>query len=273
MNTTSFIPQSIAEALELAKIYAASSIVSDQEREDAATRSSALAVSLADAIVSDMFVRILAGAARGLDPSTSLAYFSIIKGTLRATREAPLALCRAHLEEMDERSFTLSRLQDLEFISSGFRDDDAREAAEREVLRHNWRAQDPANTEGKLYAIQVAAAEHLRRLEREGRTEPAGFRASLCAVKRRGENRWHVRIFDLGEAEARGWMNPDNEWWTKFTDDAMRYQARQPLLRLAFADVIGNLPTEDDARGLATITPRTEPPPAEPGVQSGVLAV
>lgn len=276
MTAASFIPTDIDRALALARIYAASSIVTPAERAEAAARAGALDVPLAEALVGDMFVRILAGAARGIDPSTSLAYFSIINGTLRATREAPLALCRGMIEEIDERLVPFAALQELEHIVSGYSDADPGDAVELDRVRFNWRAADDVGTPGKHYALQVRAAERRKLLEGAGfDPETPGYKAAVCAVRRKGERTWHVRIFDVEEAHARGFIVPENEWWTRFTDDALRYQARQPLLRAVFPDILGNLPVEDEAR--VAPPPAASSPPAEAAgalnVQDGVEAV
>lgn len=276
MTASSFIPTDIDKALALAKIYAASSIVTAADRAEAAVRAAALDVPLAEALVGDMFVRILAGAARGIDPSTSLAYFSIINGTLRATREAPLALCRGMIEEMDERLVPFATLQDLEHITSGYRDPEGDDLADLERVRFNWRAQDDISTPGKHYALQVRAAERRQLLEGAGfDPETAGYRAAVCAVRRKGERTWHVRIFDVEEANARGFMVPENDWWMRFTDDALKYQARQPLLRTVFPDILGNLPIEDEARVASPALASSAPadPAGAPSVQDGVEAL
>lgn len=285
---TDLVPKSIAEIERLAAIYASSSLVTPDEREAAAKRAHAMGVQVADAIRGDLFVRLLAGASRGLDPSTSLSYFSIYGGAVRATREAPLALVRGQVAEMDERLLTLHELQMMERISVGYPSDHP-DLQDHEVLerrRYNWRAHGAddgvsaeASTLAKFHALQVRVVERLRLLEAAGRDDDAAFKAAVCAVRRRGEGAWHVRIFDLDMAAERGLCdNPENEWWQKWQDDALKYQARQPLLRTVFPDLLGNVPIDDDVRvapasPVSSTSPGTAEAAGPPDVQEGVTRV
>lgn len=255
--TCSFIPNSLAEVRELAKMFASSGIVGDDDKADAAKRASALGCTIAEALQADLMIKIMAGAARDLDPATSLMYFAVYGGAVRCVREGPLALVQKSglLAERDERVITAPTLQALEHIATGRDDIDPEEIAGARSL---WAGEE--NSEGKFLALQVRAVERLRQLERT-RDGWAGYQAAVCAVRR--GTRWYVKISDIDHAEARGLLSADSDYWQRFQEVALMYAARQPLLREVFADVIGGLAVDDSPRtGTSTIpeTPASGPP-------------
>ena len=251
--TCNFIPQSLADVRELAKMFAASGIVSDDDKADAAKRAAAYGCTIAEALQADLMIKIMAGAARDIDPATSLMYFAVYGGAVRAVREGPLALVQrsGKLEEIDERVITEVSIKALEYIDTGREDVDADEL---ESLRANWAAE--SNNEGKYRALQVRAVERLRQLE-QTRKSWVGYVAAVCAVRRAG--RWHVKISDIDHAEARGLLSTDSDYWQRFRETALMYAARQPLLRETFADVIGGLADDDAPRGGTSTIPAAPP--------------
>lgn len=269
--TCNFIPQSLAEVRELAKMFAASGIIGDDDKADAAKRAASYGCTIAEALQADLMIKIMAGAARDIDPATSLMYFAVYGGAVRAVREGPLALVQRSglLEEIDERVITEVSIKALEFVSTGREDVDEEELA---AVRANWTTEH--NPEGKFHALQVRAIERLRQLE-QSRKDYVGYKAAVCAVCRGG--RWSVKISDIDHAEARGLLSTDSDYWQRFPETALMYAARQPLLRETFADVIGGLAVDDTPRGgTSTIpgAPASGPQDGEDGedLRAGVTA-
>lgn len=271
---TDLIPKSIAEVTALARVLAASGAVSALDVENAERRAKAVGCTLAQALEADMFVKIMAGATRGIDPATSLGYFGVYGGAVRVVREGPLALVirAGSLEEIDERLIDFSQLQDLEFVASGPPREEgesdaefAHALAENDQTRRQWAARD--DSPQKLKALQDKAHERIRMLG-ASRTDGTGYEAAICAVRRAGV--WSVGLFDLDHAEARDLLRPENEWWTRFRPEALKYAARQPLLREVFADVLGGLAV-DDAAGARPGTPAIASPAAPTSDDEGDL--
>lgn len=273
---TTLIPKTIPEILELARLLAASGLVSEEEIAEAGARAGRLGCTLPEAIQANVFARILAGAARGVDPATSMRLFGVFRGTIRAVREGTLALVQQSglLAEIDERVVTFAGLQGLERIATGRGEDEYDEAA-LAAAREAWRAE--ANTEGKLRQLQRRGVERLRQLDLRGRTDGTGYLAAICAV-RRGDT-WHVMIRDIDHAQQHGLLDgsADGGWWQDRLEEALKYSARQPLLHEAFADVLAGLDVDDGARAEPAPAPSDAPDDAADddegeGLRSGVTA-
>lgn len=261
MTHPDLAPRSVSDVLTLARLYAQSSLVTSDDRERAAARLKALGCSLFEALVADMFVRIMAGASRGIDPSTAIGYFSIQDGNVRPVREAPLALVRRSglLEEMDERVIGMAELAKLENIVRGYHEPE--DNADNAELQARWMGLD--NNRQKLLALEVRAAERLAQLLVNGREDGAGYSAAVCCVRRAGV--WHVKIQDIDHAQARGLLDAGSgsaDWWQRWPEEALKYSARQPLLREVFGDVTGGLGPEE-------VTPAAGPAPASATAEPG----
>lgn len=259
MQHDNLIPKSIADVKELARTFARSGAVSDLDLEAARKRAAIIGCEPAECLEADMFLKIMAGASRGIDPATACGYFAVYNGAVRAVREAPLAILLRSgvLEDIDERIVTFTQLQELEYIASGpprladqSEEEHDLEMAEHQVVAARWLGRDGGKA--KLAALQVRVYERMRMLEQEGRTDGKGYEAAICAVLRAGV--WSVRIFDLDQARARGMLEADNDWWRRYPREAMTYAARQPLLRVVFGDVLGGLVLEEADAQVGTST-------------------
>lgn len=269
------IPTTIAECRELARVMCLAGLVSEQERADAVTRTAQIGGTIVEAIEANLFAKIYAGAVRGMDAAMSIRLFGIYGGSIRATREGPLAIVRASgkLEDIDERFVLLPDLLALESISVEDQQAARRVAPETQhAARLRWCGDtiDP----GKLRALDIAATDRAAMLDQDGRDTGHGYRAAVCLVKRDGV--WHCQIVDLDHARERGLLA--SEWWVKYQNDALRYAARQPLLHRVFGDVLAGLDAEDPVEA----APQPAAIPAEvavdddedgePDLRSGVTA-
>jgi hypothetical protein len=264
MSESTLIPRCIAEVTALARVFASSSLVTAGDIDAARARKASTGCEVMAAIEADMFLKILAGASRNIDPATACSYFAVYNGQVRAIREAPLALIlRAGvLTEIDERVITFDTLSRLELILD---DAEARDA---------WLGRD--GSEQKLVELQRRADERKRQLSQTGGDDvDKGYLAAVCAVSRGGV--WSVKIQDLQHAQARGLLQVGaggrGDWWARFREEALKYSARQPLLREVFADIIGGLTIEgeDDHGPEAAPSPIPEAAEAEDqGLREGV---
>lgn len=252
------VPHTQAECMEAARRLVLAGLVTEQEREAAAVRAREYGCEIREALESAFFARILTGANRGIDPTTSLRLFVIYGGVLSIVREGPLALARqsGQLEALIERVLTFDVLGQLEDVRTAVAWATERGEADPDAL-------------GRLLAERVA--DRVRQLATGGREGGDGYEAAVCCVRRGGV--WHVEIRDIDHAREAGLLG--SEWWATRRIEALTYSARQPLLRAVFGDILAGLATEDETQPLRLVpsAPNDDPPPDdEEGLRDGVKA-
>lgn len=245
---SSLIPTTIAECRELARELTLAGLFSQEEYDDAVLRIGKTGGLVHQALEANLFARIYAGAARGIDAAMSVRLFGIFGGTIRAVREGTLALIQGILQDRDERIILWADLLELDGCATYEEGN-----AEREVVRAKWATE--ADGEEKLVALDRAAHARLMQLELLGLDHGKGYMAGVCLVRREG--RWFASIYDMHHAEQQGLVV--SEWWTKYPAQALKYAARQPLLHEVFADVLAGLGTVEDAPKTPSIPAAAEP--------------
>jgi hypothetical protein len=264
-TSSALVPATIADCQALAHVLVAAGMVDDREYEQAADRVRRLGGgTIASTLEANLFAKIYAGASRGLDAVTSVRLFAIFNGTIRAVREGPLALVQAsgELEEIDERIIVFADLQALAFISV------ESPAAPRRVpesaiqaARLRWCGENP--DWGKLRALDAVATDRASLIEQTDRPDGTGYKAAVCCVRRAGI--WYAELYDIDHARQQDRLH--SEWWQRYTDKALTYAARQPLLHRAFGDILAGLAVEDDAPPPGSIPAAAPTETAEDGPQ------
>lgn len=244
---SSLIPTTIAECRELARELTLAGLFSQEEYDDAVLRIGKTGGLVHQALEANLFARIYAGAARGIDAAMAVRLFGIFGGTIRAVREGTLALIQGILEDRDERIILWADLLELEQVATYDPSN-----AEREAIRAKWA--NEADGEGKLVALERVVKARQMQLELLELDHGKGYMAGVCLVRRDG--RWFASLYDLHHAAQQDLVS--SEWWTKYPAQALKYAARQPLLHEVFADVLAGLGVVEDAPKTAAITAPVE---------------